>query len=71
MALTEKRVLKSVEILNESNMANVVWEDQILRDGEVITAMPFRRSYSQADAELFQADLGDDAQKYLATLGWQ
>jgi len=43
--LEEKTVLKSVEVLEQSSSINVLWENQILRDGIVISSSNYRCSY--------------------------
>lgn len=69
MALTEKRVLKSVEILHDRGLAQVAWADQILRDDEVISEVMHRKTYSVEDVDAFMAEV-DGAANYLAALGW-
>jgi len=70
MALTEKRVLKSVEILPTQSAINVQWTDQILRDGEVISEQPHRKAYAQEQAGEFAEEV-EGAADYMAALGWQ
>ncbi len=57
MALSEQRILSSIEVLTEQNAINVKWEDRIMRDDEVISSAPFRRAYGNTERELFTADL--------------
>ena len=68
--LTEQQVLKSVEVLAQANAINVLWEDQILRDGEVVSASNFRRAYGAGQREQFESDLGVDASKYVELIDW-
>ncbi len=69
MALTEQKILKSVEVLIEQNAVNVCWENQILRDGEVISTVPHRCAYAQEQKEQFLAEV-EGAASYVAILGW-
>lgn len=57
MALSEQRVLISIEVLPEQNAINIKWEDQISRDGEMISGLPFRRAYSKQERAAFIDDL--------------
>lgn len=68
--LTEQQILKSVEVLAQTNAINVLWEDQILRDGEVISVSNFRRAYGAGQRVQFESDLGADASKYVELIDW-
>lgn len=68
--LSEKQILKSVEVLTQTNTINVLWENQILRDGEVISATNHRCAYGQGQREHFEEDLGEDALKYVDLVDW-
>ena len=57
--LQEAKVLVSVEILPQDNSINVRWDNQILRDGNVIFSEAFRRAYGRYDREQFLADVPD------------
>ena len=57
MALSEQRVLISIEVLPEQNAINVKWEDQISRDGAMISGLPFRRAYGKDQRAEFISDL--------------
>lgn len=59
MALSEQRVLAEITVLTEMNAINVKWEDRILRDDEVISSAPFRRSYSKQERAAFIEDLAN------------
>jgi hypothetical protein len=61
MALTEQRNLKSTTILHESNIVQVQWADQVLRDGTVISENFHRRAYSEAEYAQYLADGGTQA----------
>lgn len=69
MALSERRILKSVQILSESKSAQVQWADQVLRDDVVIHEQYHRCAYSEADKEKFLAEV-DGAKAYIKILGW-
>lgn len=57
MSLSEQRVLTSIEVLPEQNAINVRWDDQILRDGDVISSSNFRRAYGVNDRMTFITDI--------------
>lgn len=69
MALSEQRVLKSVEVLPQAAAVNVLWEDQVLRDGEVIATTPFRCAYTQEQKDRFLSEV-EGAINYIVALGW-
>jgi len=69
MALTEQKILKSVEVLVDQNAVNVCWENQILRDAEIISAVPHRCAYTTEQKEQFLAEV-EGAAPYAAILGW-
>lgn len=68
--LEEKKVLKSVEVLAQANAVNVLWENQILRDGVVISTTNHRCAYGAGQEEMFVTDLGDEATKYVGLIDW-
>ena len=68
--LEEKQVLESVEVLTQVNAINVLWENQILKDGVVITSTNHRCAYGAGQKEMFEADLGDEAAKYVGLIDW-
>ena len=70
MALTEQKILSSVTHNVTANTVDVKWLNQILRDGEVISETPHRCAYHTEQKDQFTADLGIDAPKYLAMVGW-
>lgn len=49
MTLSERRILKSVEYMVQTNHVQILWEDQILREGEVISATTHRGAYPTND----------------------
>jgi hypothetical protein len=69
MALTEQRILKSVEIKLDSSTIDVAWADQILRDGEVIQETVHRRAYNSSEKTLFETDVANGT-LYTQALGW-
>lgn len=69
MALTEQKVLKSVDVQLNTKTANVLWSHQILRDGDVISETNHRRAFSEAEKDDFLAEV-EGADKYLAALDW-
>ena len=69
MALSEQRILKSVEILPTQNSINVLWVDQVLRDEEVIAETNHRKAYSAAQKDDFLAEV-DGAAGYVSAIGW-
>jgi hypothetical protein len=69
MSLSEQRILKSVEILPAQNAINVLWVDQIMRDGEVVSELNHRKAYTQDQREAFLTEVGGGA-AYVAAVGW-
>ncbi len=69
MALTEKRILKSVTVIPPDDTINVCWEDQILRDAEVVSCVPTWCGYNRDQKEQFLAEV-ENAAAYAAILGW-
>ncbi|OAE52885.1 hypothetical protein A7J71_18125 [Achromobacter insolitus] len=69
MALTEQRVLKSVEILPAVGIAQVCWADQVFRGDELIAETLERRAYAEESKDTFMDDV-ENAQAYLVALGW-
>ncbi len=69
MALTEQRVLSQVTVLPQQSAVNVQWEDQILRDGEVISKNFHRKAYTADQKAEFLTEV-DGAPNYLIQLGW-
>jgi hypothetical protein len=70
MALTEQRIIKSIQILPEQSAANVQWADQILRDGELVTETYHRKAYTEDQKDEFLVEV-DGASNYIPVLGWQ
>lgn len=69
MALLEQKILKSVEVVTTQNCINVCWENQILRDEEIISAVPHRCAYMQEQKEQFLSEV-EGGQAYADILGW-
>lgn len=57
MSLSEQTILASVEVLPQISGINARWENQIIRDGEVISTENVRRAYSRYEREAFLADV--------------
>lgn len=72
MALEEKRVLRSVNVLYDRAAIDVVWLDQVSRDdGTVIASTPHARAYTAECRAQFIEDLSpyENATAY-AELAW-
>lgn len=69
MALTEERVLGSVQVLAQQSAANVEWWDLIKRDGEVISKTNHNKAYTADQYHEFLAEV-EGAEAYIAVLGW-
>ena len=70
MALTENKVLKSIEVIPEAQSVNVLWENQVLRDGVVISQTLERSAYNELDKIRFMSDVSS-ANEYITILGWK
>lgn len=72
MALSERRILSSVNLRIDIQCIEVCWLDQVLRDDEVISSVPFRRAYDRNSRELFLADLAQypTAPHAVTAIGW-
>jgi hypothetical protein len=68
MALSEQRILKSVDIQVNIKTINVLWSDQILRDGEVISETNHRKAYDESQKDDFLAEV--EGGKDFAALVW-
>lgn len=60
MALTEDQILVSFEVNVSSSTVSILWNDRILRDGEVISSTPHRGVY-----ELLEGDLPEHIRDHL------
>lgn len=69
MALSERKVLKQVTIINEHGIASVQWANQILRDEEVISETFERKTYSAEQINEFTEEV-EKAELYIPALGW-
>lgn len=69
MSIQEVKVLKSVEVLPQVNAVNVLWENQIVKDGEVIASNMHRCAYSKGQREQFLQDI-EGAEKYVGLIDW-
>lgn len=69
MALEEKRIHKQTTILHDLGHINVMWANQVVRDGEVISETPHRKVYTPD----MRAELLDEvapAAGLIALAGW-
>lgn len=69
MALIEQRVLKQISVLPLSKTIDVQWEDQIVKDGSVISEQYHRKAYSEKQKDEFLAEV-ENAAPYVAAVGW-
>lgn len=71
MALTEQRILQSVTLKIQSQSIEVLWHDQILRDGEVVSSVPFRCAYGPETLQQYLTDMAQypTAPHAIAALG--
>ena len=69
MALTEERVLGSVQVLTQQSAVNVEWYDLIKRDGEVISKANHNKAYTADQKADFLAEV-EGAEGYVTALGW-
>ena len=69
MALTEQRTLAEVTLVIASNTIHVRWDDNILRDGEVILRVPHRKAYSKEQKQEFLDEV-ENAGVYVPIVGW-
>lgn len=69
MALTEQKVLAEINCLQQANAIQVRWDNQILRDGEVISSVPHRKAYSVDQKTEFLAEV-EGAEAYVTAMGW-
>lgn len=68
--ITKERILKSVEIVSgEEKTANVLWLDQIIEDGLVISSIPHRGSYIKEEKDRFIAEV-EGGWDYISLLQW-
>ncbi len=70
--LLENKIQKSVNIVNTGDgmAAEVLWINQVLRDGIVIAEENHRYAYSVNDKDKFLEDV-NGAEQYLTVLGWE
>lgn len=70
MALIEQKVLASINHNIIANTLEVKWLNEILRDGEVVSSIPHRGTYSLETKDQFIADVGDASAQYITLAGW-
>ena len=61
--------LKSVEVLPQVNVLQVLWEVNIVEDGEVLTTSNHRATYGNTQKEQFVAEV-EGAEKYVGLIEW-
>ena len=71
MSITKSTTLKSVNVNLEANVLEVLWVTEIQEDGVVLTSSNQRSSYGANEKERFEADLGDEAAKFIGLLTWE
>lgn len=69
MTFGEKKVLSQVTVLLVANAINVRWENQVLRDGTVISTVPHRKAYGKGQREEFLAEV-EGAESYVNQIDW-
>lgn len=73
MALSERKVLTSVEILVDRKAVNVAWEHQVLRDAEIIISTPHRGAFPLDDNgevdETIKGQMGTSISQLLGKAG--
>jgi hypothetical protein len=67
--LTEQKILAEVAIHHDTDQILVRWQEQILRNGEVISSVPHRKAYSKYEKENFSQEV-EGAEKYLSLTNW-
>ena len=68
--LIERKIINQVTVLPQIGGANVQWLNQVLRDGEVISSIPHRKSYGPNMREDFINEV-EGSDKYLAAIIWR
>lgn len=69
MSLIEQRVLKQISVLPLSKTIDAQWEDQIIKDGDVISKQYHRKAYSEKQKDEFLAEV-EGAAFYITAAGW-
>lgn len=69
MALTEGKKLVKVALLLDSQTIDVKWENQIFRDGELISSIPHCKAYSAEQKDDFLTEV-DGAAEYIRSINW-
>ena len=69
MSIQEIKLLKSVEVLPQVNAVNVLWENNIVKDGEVIASNMHRCAYGKGQREKFLEEI-EDSEKYVELIDW-
>ena len=61
--------LKSVEVLPQANVLQVLWEVSIVEEGEVLTSSNHRATYNSEQKEQFLAEV-EGAEKFVGLIEW-
>jgi hypothetical protein len=69
MALTEQKILASVDIQPKTSTVQVRWDNLVLRDGEIISRVPHRKAYMQEQKAEFLVEV-EGAAAYVTAMGW-
>lgn len=69
MALSEQKILKSVNVLPAAQAIEVQWSNQILRNDVVISETYSRCAYGADQKEQFLSDV-PNGQPYIDAVGW-
>lgn len=68
--ITKTKTLRSVNANLDAQVLEVLWVTEIAEDGEVLTSKNERSSYGVQEKERFEAELGEDAAKFIGLLEW-
>jgi hypothetical protein len=69
MSLREEKVLVEVAFNIIANSINVKWENRIIKEDEIISAIPHRKAYSVIQIDEFLHEV-ENAEKYVSAIGW-
>ena len=67
--LEKIKSLKSVEVLPQANVIQVLWVNEIVEDGEVLSSTNHRCSYGKGQQDKFLAEV-EGAEKYVGLIEW-
>ena len=66
----EISAITEITALPLENNIQVKWRNTVTKDGEVISAKDHYRLYPSDQKDQFITDVGTDADKYIAAIGW-